>query len=156
MKSLVEVSSAYEIENVLVTRNEPKYKCTEHRFKLNLIDKTNFTKIVGTKIPVNHFDFMPFGDILESDKEEKTVGAFYLLFAYFFRYIFEPRLWYITWHQLLRTRNNINFMTDVIGHVVEKDVIKEKDVNGRRSKLIDITLQDSEYVLMNFILRILS
>jgi len=47
-------------------------------------------------------------------------------------------------------------MTDVIGHVVEKDVIKEKDVNGRRSKLIDITLQDSEYVLMNFILRILS
>lgn len=33
---------------------------------------------------------------------------------------------------------------DVIGHVVEKDVMKEKDVNGRRSKLIDITLQDSE------------
>lgn len=52
VKSLVEVGSAYEIENVLVTRNEPKYKCSEHRFKLNLIDKTNFTKIVGTKMQV--------------------------------------------------------------------------------------------------------
>jgi hypothetical protein len=42
----------------------------------------------------------------------------------------------------------------VIGHVVEKDVMQEKDVNGRRSKLIDITLQDSEYVVMNFIFNI--
>lgn len=74
VKSLVEVGSASEIENVLVARNEPKYKCTEHKFKLSLIDKTEFTKIAGTKIPVNHFDFMPFGDILESDKEEKTIG----------------------------------------------------------------------------------
>jgi hypothetical protein len=38
----------------------------------------------------------------------------------------------------------MQFVLDVIGHVVEKDDIKEKDVNGRKSKLIDITLQDSE------------
>jgi hypothetical protein len=36
---------------------------------------------------------------------------------------------------------------DVIGQVVERDELKEKDVNGRRSKLMDLTLQDSEYVV---------
>lgn len=35
---------------------------------------------------------------------------------------------------------------DVIGHVVERYVIKEKDVNGKKSKLIDITLEDNEVV----------
>ena len=35
---------------------------------------------------------------------------------------------------------------DVIGRVVERDALKEKDVNGKKSKLIDITLEDSELV----------
>jgi hypothetical protein len=29
-------------------------------------------------------------------------------------------------------------------HVVEKDALKDKDVNGKRSKLLDITLEDTE------------
>jgi len=33
---------------------------------------------------------------------------------------------------------------DIIGHVVEKDDMRDKDVNGRTSKLIDITLEDLE------------
>jgi len=33
---------------------------------------------------------------------------------------------------------------DVIGHVVERDVLKVKAVNGKRSKVIDLTLEDSE------------
>lgn len=32
----------------------------------------------------------------------------------------------------------------MIGQVVERDELKEKDVNGRMSKLMDLTLQDSE------------
>jgi hypothetical protein len=39
---------------------------------------------------------------------------------------------------------SILFLPDVIGHVVERDVLKEKDVNGKKSKLIDITLEDNE------------
>jgi len=35
---------------------------------------------------------------------------------------------------------------DVIGHVAEKDVIKETDKNGKKSKVMDITLEDLEYV----------
>jgi hypothetical protein len=70
---MVDVSSACEVENILVTHNDPKYAMTEHRYKLTLIDRTKLTKIPGSKIPVNHFDYMAFNDILESDKEEKNM-----------------------------------------------------------------------------------
>jgi hypothetical protein len=36
------------------------------------------------------------------------------------------------------------FLTDAIGHVVERDVLKEKVVDGKKSKVIDITLEDNE------------
>ena len=35
-------------------------------------------------------------------------------------------------------------MTDDIGHIVETDEMKEKVVNGRTSKLIDLTLEDTK------------
>lgn len=37
-------------------------------------------------------------------------------------------------------------MADVIGHVVAKNEIKETSKNGKKSKLIDIVLEDIEYV----------
>ena len=33
---------------------------------------------------------------------------------------------------------------DVIGHVAEKDVIKETEKNGKKIKVMDITLEDLE------------
>jgi hypothetical protein len=39
---------------------------------------------------------------------------------------------------------NLLFYVDVIGHVVEKDVIKETEKNGKKSKVMDITLEDLE------------
>jgi len=33
---------------------------------------------------------------------------------------------------------------DVIGHVVEKDVMKETEKNGKRSKVMDVMLEDLE------------
>jgi hypothetical protein len=36
------------------------------------------------------------------------------------------------------------YFSDVIGHVVEMDEIKDKEINGPKSKLLDITLEDSE------------
>jgi len=74
IKTLVEEGAAYEIENVLVTHNDPKYKTTEHRFKLNLLDKTKFTKLPDSGIPKTHFDFVRFSTILESEREDKFVG----------------------------------------------------------------------------------
>jgi len=78
IKAMVEEGAAYEVENVLVTRNDTKYKTTQHKFRLNLIDQTKFTKIDAVNIPLNHFDFLSFGEILESDKEDKVIGRTYL------------------------------------------------------------------------------
>jgi hypothetical protein len=40
---------------------------------------------------------------------------------------------------------NICFvMSDVIGHVIERDNIRETDKNGRKSKVIDLTYEDLE------------
>jgi hypothetical protein len=63
IRSNVEEGSAYDIENVLVTKNDLKYQVTKHRFKLNLIDKTKFLKVDASTIPLNHFDFVPFNEI---------------------------------------------------------------------------------------------
>jgi hypothetical protein len=74
ISSLVQEGECYEIENVLVTHNEAKYRCAGHKWRLNLIDRTRFTKIDNTTIPSHHFDFVPFKDILESTKEETYLG----------------------------------------------------------------------------------
>ena len=82
VKSRVELGSAYEIENVLVTHNEPKFPTTAHKWRLNLIDRTKFNTIDGCNIPLNHFDFISFSEILESPKEDRIVGG---LLTYYIR-----------------------------------------------------------------------
>lgn len=74
IKAMVEDGCAYEVENALVTHNDLKYQCTAHRFKLNLIDKTKFTKVEASNIPMNQFNFVGFRNILESDREDKHLG----------------------------------------------------------------------------------
>lgn len=74
IRSLVQDGEAYEIQNVLVAHNEIRYRCTGHRWKLNMIDQTKFTKIDCNTIPAYHFEFVPFKEILESTKEDRHVG----------------------------------------------------------------------------------
>jgi len=33
-------------------------------------------------------------------------------------------------------------LTDIIGHVIEKDAMRENEKNGRKSKVIDLTVED--------------
>jgi len=35
-------------------------------------------------------------------------------------------------------------IVDIIGHVVEKDVVRENEKNGKKSKVMDLTLEDVE------------
>ena len=74
IKSEVKEGEAYEVENVLVTHNDPKYATTNHKFKLNLIDRTSWTKVSESGIPNNHFDFMAFQDVVQSEKEGQYIG----------------------------------------------------------------------------------
>jgi len=72
--SLVQDGSCYEIENVLVTHTEAKYKYSGHRFRLNLMDRTRFTKIDGGSIPQYHYDFVNFREVLDAPREDRHVG----------------------------------------------------------------------------------
>jgi hypothetical protein len=74
IKSKVNEGQSYEVDNVLVTHNDPKYATTSHKFKLNLIDRTTWTKVNESVIPDNHFDFMAFNDVVQSGNEGQYIG----------------------------------------------------------------------------------
>lgn len=74
IKSVVEEGAAYMLDNVLVTRNDPKYGTTNHKWRLDFLHKTKFNKIEALNIPQNHFDFVSFAEILDSDREERIIG----------------------------------------------------------------------------------
>jgi hypothetical protein len=40
--------------------------------------------------------------------------------------------------------NIFSLLLDIIGHIVEKDPVKETEKNGKKMRLIDTTLEDAE------------
>lgn len=76
VKTKVAEGATYEFENVLVTHNDPKYQTTSHRYKLNLLPNTSWKMLDENVIPVNHFDFANFKDILAAEKEGSTLVTF--------------------------------------------------------------------------------
>jgi len=75
-----------------------------------------------------------FKGVLDSDREDKYLGkADWLSFFFFNCCIFYRK---VSDCQI--------YFSDVIGHVVERDEIKDKEINGPKSRLLDITLEDSE------------
>lgn len=80
IKSLVNEGDCYEIENVLVTHSEAKFRFTAHRYRLNLMDSTRFTKIDSSTIPTHHFDFVSFKEIIESPREDRHVGKLRIVY----------------------------------------------------------------------------
>ncbi|KAK2428601.1 replication protein A 70 kDa DNA-binding subunit [Trifolium repens] len=94
-KDEIREGCAYVFERFMVAKNDVAFRSTLHKHKLNFMRRTKVFRIGGTEIPQNHFDFMPFDEILSKTNED----------------------------QLL----------DVIGHVVEKNDIKETEKNGKIS-----------------------
>lgn len=45
---------------------------------------------------------------------------------------------------IVKNKPGYIIFVDVIGHVAEKDEIKETNTNGKKAKLIDISLEDLE------------
>ena len=56
-------------------------------------------------------------------------------------YIYLPPL--LLFSHLSLNHSNL-FMLDAIGHVVEKNAVRETEKNGKKSKVLDITLEDLE------------
>jgi hypothetical protein len=74
VKGLVTEGCTYEVENVLVTRNDPKFQTTRHRYKLNLLHNTSWKRLDDDAIPNYHFDFVNFMVIVQSKNEGQYVG----------------------------------------------------------------------------------
>lgn len=86
---LLEEGAAYRIEKLSVGANDVRFPTTSNRFKLSFISMTNVTPIQTEKIPINHFQFMPFPDILSSSKDDLITGllctsSFNMFFVCFF------------------------------------------------------------------------
>ncbi|MCH79284.1 ATP-dependent DNA helicase PIF1 [Trifolium medium] len=105
-KDDIEEGAAYIVERFMVGKNDSSFKSTPHKHKLNFMRGTKMIKVNATEIPPNHFDFMPFIEILAATKEDQFL--------------------------------------DVIGHVVEKNSMKETQKNRKISKIMDATLEDLE------------
>ncbi|AES79591.1 DUF223 domain protein [Medicago truncatula] len=66
MQNLVEEGGTYKLENVMVAFNEGNYKLLPHKYKLNMMGNSRFTKVNASNVPRNVFEFMSFKDILIS------------------------------------------------------------------------------------------
>lgn len=75
IKRMVEEGQTYRLENVLVGFNEGPFKLTPHKYKLNMMTTTKFSKVTATRVPMNVFEFMQFKDILASHEEEKVADV---------------------------------------------------------------------------------
>ena len=134
VKCKVEEGGAYEIENLLVGFNEGPFKLTSHKYKIGMMHNTRWMKIANnSSIPFNSFDFVSLSSVLGSSIEDKIVGTSYL---------YHMNLLYISFEFGIVAY--IPHFADVIGHMVEKDEIKETEKNGRKCKVIDMTLDDLE------------
>lgn len=109
--------SSYLIETFMVAQNDIKYKKTTHKYKLHFMRTTRLSMINDDDIPLFYFDFSDFPVILSENRSELIVGI-----------------------PLISIKCLLS--TDVIGHVVQKDTLKEKEKDGRRSILLEIVLED--------------
>jgi hypothetical protein len=135
-KDDLEEGSCYVFENFMVGSNDHAYKSTSHKYKFNFMRGTKVFKVTGRNIPASHFSFVPFLEILSASREDRLLG----------KLINPKQKILIVFHHVNIMFNSVNVFcnVDVIGHVVEKDVIKETEKNGKKSKVMDITLEDLE------------
>jgi hypothetical protein len=61
-------------ERFMVAKNDVAFRSTLHKHKLNFMRRTKVFRISGTEIPQNHFDFMPFDEILSKTNEDQLLG----------------------------------------------------------------------------------
>jgi hypothetical protein len=67
----------------MVAKNDPTFRVTPRKHKLNFMRGTKVFKVHATEIPMNHFEFMPFQEILASTKEDRYLGMNYSILYLF-------------------------------------------------------------------------
>jgi len=76
-KDQFEEGSIYVIEKLMAAHNDPTFKTTPHKYKLNLMGGTTIFKLKDSnEIPKRHFQFMSFLEIMACHKEDRLIGTF--------------------------------------------------------------------------------
>ncbi|KAK2443692.1 replication protein A 70 kDa DNA-binding subunit [Trifolium repens] len=73
-KELVQDGCAYHLERFMVAKNDPTFRTTSHKHKLNFMRRTSVFKVTANEIPKNHFEFMSFQEILSCTTEDRYLG----------------------------------------------------------------------------------
>ena len=79
IQKMVEEGGTYKLENVMVGFNEGNYKLLPHKYKLNMMGNSRFTKVNARIVPRNVFEFISFKDILISQEEDVVAGMKYYI-----------------------------------------------------------------------------
>jgi hypothetical protein len=82
----IEEGCAYVFERFMVAKNDPTFKSTQHKHKLNFMRGTKVYKVTSNEISKNHFEFMPFQDILSCTAEGCLLGRIYTVFRFLCSY----------------------------------------------------------------------
>lgn len=135
-QSVLEEGRCYRIDKLNVGINDSKFHTTQHKYKLNFMNVTSCCTIECDDIPLQHFLFTPFHDILAAPKDDLIVGLY---------------LFGICKLNIILSIGSFNsflffYLADVIGHVIEKGEMKETCTNDKVFKLVNLVLEDLEYV----------
>jgi hypothetical protein len=77
-KDQIEEGSVYHIEKLMVAQNDPAFKTTSHKYKLNFMGGTTVFKMTDSpSIPKRHFSFLSFLEIMAAHKEDRIIGIAY-------------------------------------------------------------------------------
>ncbi|WJX65469.1 hypothetical protein P8452_50127 [Trifolium repens] len=74
-KDQIKEGKAYNFERFMVAKNDPTFQVTPHKHKLNFMRGTKVFTVHAPEIPMNHFEFMPFPEILASTKEDRYLDV---------------------------------------------------------------------------------
>jgi replication factor A1 len=73
-EDLIREGCAYVFGRFMVAKNGGSYRTTPHKYKLNFMRRTMVFKLTTLEIPMNHFEFVPFQDILAKTEEDQLIG----------------------------------------------------------------------------------
>lgn len=75
-EAVLEEGSTYCMENLLVAQTDLKYRTCKHKYKLSFMGSTKCIRTEAENIPINHFDFVFFADILHGIGGLNLIGRF--------------------------------------------------------------------------------
>lgn len=130
-QKLLEEWKTYLIQNLMVSKNDPKLKFINNKYMLIFLLNIVCPDIEIKEISCYHFVFTFFTNILTSNDEDLMVGELFVHLN-LKQIFFISSIFYIL---------SFILFVDVIGHMIEKNDIKEIEKSGNK-KIIEIMLHD--------------